>query len=169
MRTQIWRIERKLPGQIAIVPRPRGGDWLEDEARAWAQNGLDTIVSLLTDEEMFDLDIVQESAACLAAGLEFINFPIVDRSVPGARDDVFKLIERLAKMLAAGKNIGIHCRQGIGRSALIAAALFISLGVDEQTALREINLARGCQIPETVEQQKWIDTFAVQEKSFIGV
>lgn len=160
MRNQIWWIERKLPGQIAVVARPRGGDWLEDEARDWAQSGLNVIVSLLTAEEMRDLDIEQEAEACCAAGLIYFNFPIVDRSVPNSRDAVLILIEKLEKLLVAGKNVGIHCRQGIGRSALLAAALLVAFGADAATAFQEISATRGCQVPETAEQRKWLVEFA---------
>ena len=136
MRSQIWLINRKFPGQIAVIARPRGGDLLRDEARSWENSGLNVIVSLLTDEEARELDIRQEAEVCLAANLEFVNFPIVDRSVPAMDERFFVFVERPAKMLVGGKNIGVHCRQSIGRAALIAAALMIMLGVDSSTALQ---------------------------------
>ena len=43
-----YQIEGPWRGQLAIVPRPRGEDWLRDEARAWKDEGFDVVVSLLT-------------------------------------------------------------------------------------------------------------------------
>ncbi len=39
MNTQIHWIEGPWPGRLAISPRPRGGEWLKDEIRAWSQSG----------------------------------------------------------------------------------------------------------------------------------
>ena len=43
----IYSIKGPWKGQLAIVPRPRGGDWLEDELRSWEEGGLDLIASSL--------------------------------------------------------------------------------------------------------------------------
>jgi hypothetical protein len=43
-------------GRLAIVARPRGGDWLDDEAGGWRRAGLDMVVSLLEDEEAEQLE-----------------------------------------------------------------------------------------------------------------
>jgi hypothetical protein len=34
MRTNIYWLDDSQSGRIGIMPRPRGGDWLEDEIRA---------------------------------------------------------------------------------------------------------------------------------------
>lgn len=81
-RTEFYWIEGPWPGRLAISSRPRGGDWLEDEVRAWQQAGIEMIVSLLTKDEIADLDLNQEAEFCRNYGLQFIAFPIEDRSVP---------------------------------------------------------------------------------------
>ena len=57
-----YLIEGPWPGRLAIVPRPRGGDWLEDEVRAWKEMGFDVVVSLLTRDELDELGLVAEAA-----------------------------------------------------------------------------------------------------------
>ena len=47
MIAEVFWTKEKYPGRIALVPRPRGGEWLEDEAAAWSDAGLDVIVSML--------------------------------------------------------------------------------------------------------------------------
>jgi len=160
MRTKLYRIEGPWPGQLAIVPRPRGGDWLEDEVRAWQQAGLDVIVSLLTRDEAANLDLAQEAALCRAYGLEFFSFPIIDGGVPSSRWATLDLVRQLDNALAEGKRVAVHCRQGIGRSALIAACMLAFAGVDPETALQRVSAARGCSVPETSEQREWIVEFA---------
>jgi protein-tyrosine phosphatase len=105
------------------VSRPRGGDWLEEEMRTWRQARLDVVVSLLTREEETDLDLAQEAKLSQAQGIEVLAFPIPDRSVPLSRRATIELVENLDQLLAKEKTVAIHCRQGIGRSAVIAACL----------------------------------------------
>ena len=76
-----------------------------------------------------------------------------------SKQAVLELATKLANWLADVKSIAIHCRQGIGRAALIAAAVLVHAGIDPQTAIRRISAARGSEIPETVEQKRWIADF----------
>src|ERR1700682_5984991 len=156
----IYPIDGPWKGQLAIIARPRGGDWLEDEAQSWRQAGLDVIVSLLTADEVEDLNLAQEEAYCQAHNLNFLSFGIHDRSVPKSQDSARQLLEQLHKMLTAGKSIGIHCRQGIGRSALVAACLLVMSGLETTNAFQRISTARGLVVPETDEQLDWVVQFA---------
>jgi protein-tyrosine phosphatase len=165
MRDKIYWIPGPWPGRLAILPRPRGGDWLGDETRAWRAAGVDAVVSLLEPQEEAELDLVHESEASTASGLAFLSFPIPDRSVPDGREAVATLAAQLSDALRVGKNVGVHCRQGIGRSALIAAATLISAGEDMDTALRTIAHSRGMTVPETEEQRRWISEFAAWSTS----
>ncbi len=160
MKTELYWIEGPWPGRLAILPRPRGGDWLEDEVRSWQQSGLDVVVSLLTREEIADLDLTQEAELCQTHGLQFFSFPIVDRGTPASRWATLELVRKLDKALSEGKSLAIHCRQGIGRSALIAACLLVIADVAPEIAFLRVSAARGCAVPETTEQREWIREFA---------
>jgi protein-tyrosine phosphatase len=160
VRTKLYWIEGSWPGRLAIASRPRGGDWLEDEVRSWQQAGLDVVVSLLTHDEVTDLDLAKEAELCQANGIQFISFPIPDRSVPPSQKVTLELVRSLKKTLADGKSLAIHCRQGIGRSAIMVACLLVLSGIDPETAFQHISVARGCTVPETAEQREWVIAFA---------
>jgi protein-tyrosine phosphatase len=147
-------------GRLAILPRPRGGDWLEDEARAWSRAGIDTVVSLLEPDEAADLELADEERASTASGIQFVSLPVPDRGTPESRSAVATVAAALAEAIAAGKRVGMHCRQGVGRSAVLAACVLITLGVDPATALARITAARGLPVPETPEQRQWVLDFA---------
>jgi predicted protein tyrosine phosphatase len=151
------------PGKLAIIARPRGGDWLEGEIRSWARHGLNVIVSLLTPEEIAEFDLSREATLSRAAGLGFNAFPIPDRGVPLSRAEALRLLATLRERLAAGKAVGIHCRQGIGRSALVAASLLALAGVPPTLAFDRISKARGLTVPETKEQRLWVEGVASHE------
>lgn len=162
MRTALFWIAGPWPGRLAIAPRPRGGDWLEDEVRAWQQSGLDIVVSLLTPGEVAELELDKEEAWCQAHGIQFCAFPIADLGVPVSRQASVELINKLDKALSEGKNIAVHCRQGIGRSGLLAACLLIRSGKEPETAFERVSAARGCPVPETVEQWEWARTLSTE-------
>jgi hypothetical protein len=68
-------IEGPWSGRVAILPRPRGGDWLDDEIRRWKSAGIDVVVSTLTNEEIGELDLGREAELCRANGIDYVVFP----------------------------------------------------------------------------------------------
>ena len=128
--------------------------------KRWRDAGFDLIVSLLTPDEVDEMDLKMEDQCSGRHHIEFISFPIIDRSVPESRSATIKLIERLEGDLSKGKSINIHCRQGIGRSSVIAAGLLVARGMLPEEAFNRISRARQAPVPETSEQRKWIDSLA---------
>ncbi|MBI3244628.1 MAG: dual specificity protein phosphatase family protein [Chloroflexi bacterium] len=163
----IYWIEGPWQGRLAILTRPRGRDWLEDDVAVWQRAGLDLVVSLLTMDESAELGLEREGEIAHRQGLEYISFPIADRKVPTSREDAHKLIQQLTARLSEGKHIGVHCRQGVGRSALLAASVLVSSAVGVGPAFERIEKARGCPVPDTPEQRLWVEQFGkmtVREK-----
>jgi protein-tyrosine phosphatase len=159
MNAEVYWIQERFPGRIALVPRPRGGDWLEDEALAWKNAGLDAIISMLERDEVESFGLEREEEFCQLNGIEYFSIPVVDRSVPNFNENFLKLLEKLKKMLLEGKNIGIHCRQSIGRAPLLAALLMILFGIEPKEAFRQLSIARGLEVPETKEQKDLAENF----------
>ncbi|HET6576013.1 MAG TPA: hypothetical protein VFG68_20600 [Fimbriiglobus sp.] len=159
MRAELYLIPIPASGRLAILPRPRGGDWLAEEVAAWRQAGVDAVVSMLTTDEVADLGLAAEADECRAQGIEYLSLPTPDRGVPAPKAAA-DAIARLAGLVADGKTVAVHCRQGIGRSAVIAAGVLIALGADAEAAIRAVADARGCPVPETPEQRRWIMDFA---------
>jgi protein-tyrosine phosphatase len=162
MRAEVYWVSGPWPGRLGIVPRPRGGDWLADEVRSWRAAGLDIVTSLLTPEEATELALQEEEAQSCKEGLGFYTFPIPDRGVPRSRMDLIKLVGQLEKELEMGKNVAVHCRQGIGRSSMVVAALLVSAGEEPNEAFRRIEKARGTSVPDTREQRDWVGQIATE-------
>src|SRR5881227_370986 len=110
MRAEIYWIDGVSAGRLAVLPRPRGSDWLEDEVRSLRASGVDVLVSLLTREEIQELDLADEAGCCAACGIEFVAFPFPDRGVPASATDALALVRRLASLLSGGKGVAVHCR-----------------------------------------------------------
>lgn len=163
MTPKLYWIDGLWPGKLAISARPRGGDWLEDEISGWRRSGVDAVVSLLTPQENRELQLGQESDLAQAHGLRFFSLAIEDRGVPANWEAASLAVAKAGEMLKQGRNVAVHCRQGIGRSGTIAAALLIKNGSTPDGALKLIGEARGLTVPETAEQREWLKKFAAQE------
>ena len=156
----LYWIDGPWTGKLAIFAHPRGGEWLLDEIRALKDNGLDVIVSLLTKEEDKELSLLEEKAMCETVGSEFMQFPIADVSVPASSAATLELVNALDEFLSKARNVGIHCRAGVGRSGMIAACLLMMRGLSPEEALEEVSNARGVIVPQTDEQREWLIKFA---------
>jgi protein-tyrosine phosphatase len=122
---------------------------------------VNTVLSLLTPEEERDLDLRDEATEARTQGLEFASLPIPDRQVPKSESKLAEALESVNGALSAGKNVVVHCRQGIGRSGLVAACLLVKKGMSPGAAVELVSAARGVSVPETGEQRDWIDHYAV--------
>jgi protein-tyrosine phosphatase len=144
-----------------VGPRPRGGDWLKDDIGNWKRANVGAVVSLLTPDEDRDFDLRDEAGEIRRQGMDFTSFPIPDREVPRSEAQLAEVLERLARDLSTGKNVLVHCRQGIGRSGLVAACLLVKKGMSPGGAVESVSAVRGVPVPETAEQRDWIDHYAV--------
>jgi protein-tyrosine phosphatase len=120
------------------------------------QAGVDVVVSLLESDEADQLGLSEESKVAEAHGIRFISFPIPDRGVPASVPATIALMAGIAGALEEGKNVAVHCRQGIGRSGLIAAGVLATSGVSADDAIKAASSARGLAVPETSEQRLWV-------------
>ncbi len=161
MRKDLYWLHGPWPGKVALAARPRGGDWLRDDLANWKRLGVDRVLSLLTPEEERDMDLRDEAAEARGQGLEFASLPIPDREVPKSDSKLAEALDDANRALSGGKNVVVHCRQGIGRSGLVAACLLVKKGMSPGAAVELVAAARGVSVPETREQRDWIDHYAV--------
>ena len=141
---------------MAIVPRPRGGDWLFDDISSLARERVDLLVSLLESHEQRDLELEGEAAACLANSIQFVAIPVPDRGTPEDTAAYVAHARELALQVRAGRTVALHCRQSVGRAGMLAVAVAVSLGQELTAALEGVSSARGVAVPETAEQRAWL-------------
>jgi protein-tyrosine phosphatase len=146
-----------INSQLAIVPRPRGGDWLDDEMTALREAGVDVVVSMLEEDETAELGLQEERASAQRAGLMFVNFPIKDRNVPLNKLLFDEFLLGLEGHISQGKRVGVHCRACIGRASVTTASLLIRSGVAPADAWLQVATVRGFPVPDTAEQREWVE------------
>ena len=160
MTPDLYWISGPWRGRLAIAARPRGGEWLEEEISSWRRAGINVVVSTLEQKESLELDLTAEPKIAETKGVGFIAFPIPDRGIPASVSESRSWMADLCAILNEGKNVAIHCRQGIGRSGMIAAGALALSGLRPEKAIQVVSAARGFPVPETREQREWIQQLA---------
>jgi protein tyrosine phosphatase (PTP) superfamily phosphohydrolase (DUF442 family) len=155
---RLYWLNRLSEGHLATMAAPRPENRLDDVLLAWKDEGVDIVVSLVEASEMPGL-MEAERDLCDEVGMEFIWFPVRDKTAPLSVDAVSALAKRLSRAVLEGRSVAIHCRAGIGRSTLLAACVLIHLRIDAAMALDMIAEARGLEVPETEAQRQWILKF----------
>lgn len=86
-----------------------------------------------------DLRTIHEGGGCdtVPAELAYRSFPIEDGSAP-ALADLLDVSSWLTSHLRSGSRVMINCREGRGRSALVACATLIQLGYSLESAYRVV-------------------------------
>ena len=150
------------PVGLAVVLCPRGDDGLKGELLHIKESGVRTLVSMLDPNEAVWLGLGEEGPLAEEVGMRFLSYPILDVHVPANGTTFRAFVAGLADRLRAGERIGVHCRGSIGRSTVTAACTLIHLGWQAKDALRAIQEARGCRVPDTREQLRWILNYKAQ-------
>jgi protein-tyrosine phosphatase len=155
---RIYEISELKAGRLAIVGRPRGGDWLDVDLPLLKREGFAVLVSALTVEEEEELDLIGERAAAEAMGLLYRSLPILDRGLP-IKGSIEPALIDLAGLIKAGAAVAVHCRMGIGRSSVICASILRLGGASASDAFARIEIARGLPVPDTAAQRAWVEAF----------
>lgn len=153
MRPTLYTV-RSGAGFVSTMAKPRAGDWLTDEMAALRDADVGVLVSALTAGEAAEVALTGEPQAARDAGLRFVSIPIPDRGVPDPAA-VLPDLHRLATEVRAGAHVVVHCRFGIGRSSLLAAAVLVLNGLPAEEAWDALQGARGLPVPDTAEQRAW--------------
>lgn len=173
-----YRTSKSHPLQIARLLTPSGGDigltfcpgksdpaamtgaWRRDlnaDLRAIRDWPAGRLVTLMETHELEQLRVPQLGEKAKAMSLDWAHLPIRDVSIP---DREFE--ERWPSMagqieadLAAGVNVVIHCRGGLGRTGLVAGMLLVGMGVTPLEALERVRSVRSGAV-ETSEQERYL-------------
>ncbi|MEJ1161520.1 protein-tyrosine phosphatase family protein [Prosthecomicrobium sp. N25] len=155
MTPTLYPIETPAAGRLVIMPAP-----IRDQFPGLAAAGVALVVSLLPAEEAERLALTDEALRCRRAGMDFLNVPVPDFSVPADFEASAALVAALADQIAGGDTVAVHCRAGIGRSGMVTSAILCALGAAPEEAMAAVSAARGCAVPETDAQRDWVRRFA---------
>lgn len=159
------------PGKVGLTfapgkkqPTPMSGDaWdrdlVADVRRLVSEFGTRHLVCLLEDRELRELQIVGLEAEARQSGISFHRFPVADGTVPRDPRAFAQLVSDIRGWSAAGENVVIHCKGGLGRAGTAGGCVLRMAGFDGDEALATLHQARGPSCPETPAQRDFIRAF----------
>jgi FHA domain/Cyclin-dependent kinase inhibitor 3 (CDKN3) len=150
--------EVNLPGRIGLAgtpgrkdPRapegPQNRELASDLERLVHRYRAERLVTLLergeyVRDEMDELCVPDLLVHAKRAGLSSDWTPLPDGDVPVSLDTLFMLVERILAEARDGRIVVIHCRDGLGRTALVAGCCLVALGASVGEALEVIDEVR---------------------------
>jgi hypothetical protein len=149
-----------VPGRILAGEHPYGSD--DSDTRQRLQRlravGVNYFIDLTADHEL------PPYRHLLPAQTKYLRSAIPDTEVPGEIAQMQQIQSRIRAALLFGRVIYVHCRAGIGRTALVAGCYLAEQGLDGKAALAQLNRlwlhsARSAswpKIPQTPEQAEYI-------------
>ena len=155
-----------VPGRLGMTFAPgkvcrsvQGYQWQrhleQDMDRLQHTYGVTTIVCLIEAHEFPEMQIERLREQSVTRGMHFIGFPIADVSIPPDVEPFFHLIVDICRRLAAGETVLIHCKGGLGRTGIVAAACLMLLGMPAAEAVVLVRQVRPGTI-ETPQQERFV-------------
>ena len=97
---------------------------LEDIQELKVHSGVTAVLSLQSDEDLRDrgIDWPAMEQSYKKLGLEVQRVPLLDFDPEDQRQHLPEAVSALARLLAAGHIVYLHCNAGTGRSPLVAMA-----------------------------------------------
>jgi len=159
-----------VPGRLLVGEHPGSQSRADtmDRLRRFLRAGVTCFVDLTEPRELPSYDGLLPFATPAGRRIEYLREPIPDHSVPGARDVMSRILDSLDQALEAGHVVYLHCRAGIGRSAMTAGCWLASRPEVNGDALERLQdlWQQSAQsevwptVPETSEQAEFVRNWA---------
>ncbi len=126
-----------------------------DRIRRW---GATAVVSLITREEIRDLEVQGLSRAVADRHMEWWHLPIPDGQPPGPEFEKAWVLAGAAirDRLQLGFDVLVHCKGGLGRAGTVAARLLVEFGERPDEAIDRVREARSPNALETRDQERHV-------------
>lgn len=159
-----------VPGRLLVGEHPGSQSRAEamERLRSLLRAGVSCFVDLTEPTEVPAYESLLPSATPSGRRIEYLREPIPDHSVPSARETMARLLTAVDQALASDHVVYLHCRAGIGRSAMAAGCWIASRPVVTGDPLERLQvLWRQSEhsltwpvVPETAEQAEFVRTWS---------
>jgi tetratricopeptide (TPR) repeat protein len=149
----LYPVDVPTPGRLSLSGLPAEPSARESILGAFSASGVDVLVSTLRG------DLSTWHDGTVASGVEIVVFPIAEGSAPGG-PDFDDLVASIVGRLRSGSSVTVVCRTGAERSALIAAAVCVELGLPPEVAWSHVEQSRRVPLAVSPTQRVSLGRFA---------
>ncbi len=159
-----------VPGRFLVGEHPgsRSRATSMDRLRRFLEAGITCFIDLTEPDEIPAYDKRLPLASPSGRRIDYLRQPIPDHGVPADRVTMDRILALLDDALESGHCVYLHCRAGIGRSAMVAGCWLAERNPGGgEAALAELgDCWQQCrqsrswpQVPETSEQEDFVRTW----------
>jgi protein-tyrosine phosphatase len=160
-----------LPGRIGltILPGKRGVSFrypgrtyrrdLDQDVALLRAVGVQRLLLLVDDAELRHWSDPAIVELARAAGVMVIRHPIPDGQAPGSIAEMRVILDEIREGRASG-NVAVACMGGVGRTGTVAACALVQGGMTAAEAIALVRAVRHPTAVETVEQERFVRSFA---------
>lgn len=125
----------------------------KDLAHLKKRYGMTTLVTLNETAELEALKIPRLREICHEKGFGTIWYPFADMTPPPNMDHAVELVGMILDRVAAGENVIIHCKGGLGRTGCVAGCALVEMGFKPSDAIATVRQVR----PHTIQMKSQED------------
>jgi ADP-ribosylglycohydrolase len=155
-----------LPGRLlaGAYPGSRSRAQAMDRLRRLLEAGVTCFIDLTEPDEVASYEALLPFETPHGRRVEHLREPIVDHGVPASRETMARILAMIDGALESGHTVYLHCRAGIGRSAMAAGCWLAERSGDAEQALLDLAACwpqaaqsrHWPRVPETDEQVRFV-------------
>jgi ADP-ribosylglycohydrolase len=159
-----------VPGRFLVGEHPGSQSRADtmDRLRRFLRSGVTCFVDLTEPRELPSYEGLLPFATPSGRRIEYVREPIPDHSVPASRDAMSRLLATVDQALADEHVVYLHCRAGIGRSAMAAACWLAGRPGANGDSLERLQVLwqqssrsqAWPMVPETIEQAEFVRSWS---------
>jgi ADP-ribosylglycohydrolase len=157
------------PGRLLVGAHPgsRSRAQAMDRLRRFLEAGITCFIDLTEPDETPSYEGLLPFETPTGRRVEYLREPIVDHGVPASRETMARILAMLDGALESGHAVYLHCRAGVGRSAMAAGCWLAERAGSGDVALAElaehwqqaVQSQHWPRVPETDEQVEFVRTW----------
>lgn len=140
---------------------------VENDVKDLCTQGVEEVFVLCTRGELYKFRVPRLMQEYTSAGLAVHHYPFPDGLVPNP-GSCLKMLDEIRVNLTAGRGTLVHCFGGVGRSALVAACLLLTVDdyMEWKDAITRIREVKGSRAIQTVKQYNFVSDFRKMREEY---